>query len=356
LFPARCFGEVIFSPNGRKGMPKLFIVEGPGKGKSFDLMEDTTFIGRGRDNDIQIKERSVSRRHAKIIKREDSYYIEDLNSKNGTFISGMEIHPGKVFTLKEGVPVFMGNVVVSIGVLPSDEKTADVKPIDVSNELTNGELEVLDSLDIAKEIQDSEQEIPSASQEMVQENSETFVQDRPFTPQKNVELIYNVSNVLMQSLHLGDSINGILETILSYILDLLKRLDRGAFILLDTETGEITQLIPMLKKSAGDSIEVYSKTIVNRVIKERKPVVMLDTNKEDEADLSKSMKLMNIRSVMCVPLFSRSTIRGVIYVDSIRKPYGFRREDLSLLTALSIPAAYAIENATMPSADGTQRA
>jgi len=137
-------------------------------------------------------------------------------------------------------------------------------------------------------------------------------------------------------------------------LDLLKRLDRGAFILVDTETGEITGLIPILRKSAGDSIKVYSKTIVNRVMKERKPVIMLDTSQEDKANLSESMELMKIRSVMCVPLISRSKMRGVIYVDSINRPHGFRREDLSLLTALSIPAAYAIENAGMPPGEEKQ--
>jgi len=163
-----------------------------------------------------------------------------------------------------------------------------------------------------------------------------------------VELIYKVSTILMESLNIGESIDGILETIMNYILDLLKRLDRGAFILVNAETGEITGLIPILRKSTGDSIKVYSRTIVNRVLKERKPVIMLDTDQEDKADLSESMQLMKIRSVMCVPLISRSKVRGVIYVDSINKPHGFRKEDLSLLTALSIPAAYAIENATMP--------
>jgi len=40
-------------------------------------------------------------------------------------------------------------------------------------------------------------------------------------------------------------------------------------------------------------------------------------------------------------------VRGAIYVDSVTKPYGFRKEDVSLLTALSSPAAIAIENAML---------
>ena len=49
---------------------------------------------------------------------------------------------------------------------------------------------------------------------------------------------------------------------------------------------------------------------------------------------------------MCLSI-SKSQTRGIIYVDSIKKPYGFRKEDLALLTALSSPAAIAIENALL---------
>jgi GAF domain-containing protein len=167
------------------------------------------------------------------------------------------------------------------------------------------------------------------------------------TPQKNMELIYKASSLLMQSLSMDDNINEIFEKIINYILDLLKRVDRGVFILVDGDTGEISGLIPILKTSTGDTLKVYSRTIVDRVLQEGKAVTMLDTHTEDEADLSESMRLMKIRSVMCVPLISRSKIRGVIYVDSVSRPHGFRREDLSLLTALSIPAALAIENASL---------
>jgi GAF domain-containing protein len=40
---------------------------------------------------------------------------------------------------------------------------------------------------------------------------------------------------------------------------------------------------------------------------------------------------------------------GVLYVDSVQKPHGFREEDLDLLTALSSPAAVTIENSVLQS-------
>ena len=60
---------------------------------------------------------------------------------------------------------------------------------------------------------------------------------------------------------------------------------------------------------------------------------------------------MKIGSVMCVPLMSKSQLWGVIYVDSVYNAYGFREEDLDLLTALGSPIALAIENAFLRSGE-----
>ncbi len=327
-------------------MSKIYIVSGPDKGRSFDIKGDTIYIGRSPGNNIQIKDKSVSRKHLKIIRRGDKYFVEDLKSKNGTFINGNQISSGDEFEVKEGLPVAIGNILISLGEEYPTEELDIPDSVDLSDELSEEDLAVLESTDLSKVLSETDLAIldsPDFSKE-VSETDAAFAQDRPMTPEKNLELIYNVSSLLMKSLSMDDNIAEIFEKIMKYILDLLKRVDRGVFILVDSETGEITGLIPILKKSTGDTLKVYSRTIVDRVIRERKAVTMLDTHAEDEADLSESIQLMKVRSVMCVPLISRSKIRGVLYIDSISKPHGFRREDLSLLTALSIPAALAIEN------------
>ena len=330
-------------------MTRLYIMNGPDKGRSFDLKGDIIHIGRSPHNNIQIKDKSVSRKHLKIIRRGDKYFVEDLKSKNGTFINGNQISPGDEFEVKEGLPVAIGSIVISLGEEYPTEELAIQDSVDLSEELSEEALAALESTDLSKELSETDLAIlesPGFSEELGQ-TATAFAQDRPMTPQKNMELIYNVSSLLMESLSMDANIAEIFEKIMNYILDLLKRVDRGVFILVDSETGEISRLIPILKKSTGDTLKVYSRTIVDRVIRERKAVTMLDTHAEDEADLSESMRLMKIRSVMCVPLISKSKIRGVLYVDSVSKPHGFRREDLSLLTALSIPAALAMENASL---------
>ncbi|MBW2028008.1 MAG: FHA domain-containing protein [Deltaproteobacteria bacterium] len=286
-------------------MIKLYMMDETGEGQSFDLEGDAIYVGRGSDNDIQIRDRAVSRRHLKIFQEQGRYFIEDLGSRNGTFVNGEQIETGARVEVKEGAPIVIGMSVLCLGKACLDE----VMPF-------------LDSLS---------------------EDAELIVVDRPMTPVKNMELINKVSDVLTKS----SNIHEILEKILDGILEVLSRIDRGVIILFDEETGQISDVITKTKESHDTTMRLYSRTVVNRVRTEGKPIVMRDTFKETRVDVSDSMKLMNVRSVLCVPLVSKSRIKGVLYVDSVKRPYGFRDDDLSLLSALSSPAAIAIENAKL---------
>jgi len=292
-------------------MIKLYMMDGSDEGQSFDLKTDIVYVGRSPENHIQMKDKFISRKHIKISMKGDKYFVEDLESKNGTFVNGQQIRPRVEHEVGEGIPIVLGMSVLCLGKACLE----DVIPF-------------LDSIDLTKEITESETIV---------------VQDRPMTSQKNMELINKVSDALIQS----TDINEILHKILDAILDLLKRVDRGVIILIDPKTKKISDVIPKSRMPGDTTHKIYSRTIVERVIREAKPIMMLDTLSEDEADRSKSMELMQVRSVMCVPLISRSQIRGVIYVDSVNRPHGFRNDDLSLLTALSSSAAIAIENALL---------
>ena len=76
-------------------MVKIFIFSGYGHNQSFDLVGNSVYIGRSEDNDIQISDMSVSRRHLEIIEKDGQYYIKDLNSQNGTYVNGKQIEPDK---------------------------------------------------------------------------------------------------------------------------------------------------------------------------------------------------------------------------------------------------------------------
>ena len=62
------------------------------KGRIYTLTHAEILIGRSKTNDIVLSDDlSVSRKHARILHENGRYYIEDLNSSNGTAINGKEI-------------------------------------------------------------------------------------------------------------------------------------------------------------------------------------------------------------------------------------------------------------------------
>ena len=112
---------------------------------------------------------------------------------------------------------------------------------------------------------------------------------------------------------------------------------------------KITKVVTSFNENLSEDSRAYCTKVVDQVIREKKALTVSDVYSNEEADLRDTLRLMKIGSVICVPLISRSKIRGVIYADSIDKPHGFRKEDLSLLSTLSTPTAIAIENASLNS-------
>ncbi len=64
-------------------------------------------------------ERGVSRRHARIMRREDGFYIEDLDSVNGTMLNGQLLTPFEPRALHSGDELRLGGVVLRV-LLESD--------------------------------------------------------------------------------------------------------------------------------------------------------------------------------------------------------------------------------------------
>jgi DNA-binding winged helix-turn-helix (wHTH) protein len=68
--------------------PVLIIHEGERAGQRWTVQDDNVTIGRGTECDLVLSERQVSRQHLKIKRVDEGYYVEDLDSKNGTWLNG----------------------------------------------------------------------------------------------------------------------------------------------------------------------------------------------------------------------------------------------------------------------------
>jgi diguanylate cyclase (GGDEF)-like protein len=70
----------------------LTLVSGPNAGAIFPLLLDENVIGRTKDCAIRIEDPDISRRHARIVRRgPEAYFVEDLGSRNGTFVRGNRV-------------------------------------------------------------------------------------------------------------------------------------------------------------------------------------------------------------------------------------------------------------------------
>jgi pSer/pThr/pTyr-binding forkhead associated (FHA) protein len=70
-------------------MPSLHVLRGPNVGAVFTVGDMPVVLGRNPDCDVPIPTSSVSRRHARIIHVGDRHFIEDLLSRNGTWLNNV---------------------------------------------------------------------------------------------------------------------------------------------------------------------------------------------------------------------------------------------------------------------------
>ena len=162
---------------------------------------------------------------------------------------------------------------------------------------------------------------------------------------KNMEFIYNMNKFLMES----KDHNEIFTRLLDGIFDLFKRVDRCVIITIDDQTGEFINIMYRSRKPVDDPDKIYNRELVEKALMMNEPVMVKDSNKCEDEDkkVTESLQLMKIRSAMCVPINSFYSIRGVIYVDSLSRPKGFRKNDLALLRDISGRAALAMDNVSL---------
>lgn len=77
------------------------------QGDELSLYEGANVLGRDATADVQVDDVTVSRRHACITVRSDSASIEDLDSKNGTFLEGARL--AGTAPLLEGQTIVLGD-------------------------------------------------------------------------------------------------------------------------------------------------------------------------------------------------------------------------------------------------------
>jgi len=97
------------------------------EGRDIPLFQGENVIGRDPDVAIPVDNTSVSRHHARLVVAEEGATLEDLDSKNGTFINGQRISGPTAVT--DGDQVAVGEVRMTFRLRPGDEETRTMGPV-----------------------------------------------------------------------------------------------------------------------------------------------------------------------------------------------------------------------------------
>lgn len=97
-------------------------------GRKFPIHGDRIDLGRGEEVDIRVRDRAVSRRHARIRRTADGYLIEDLRTPNGMFVNGRPVK--RPALLADGAIVEVGQSLLRFraGMNPPPPPPAEPQP------------------------------------------------------------------------------------------------------------------------------------------------------------------------------------------------------------------------------------
>ncbi len=332
-------------------MPTLYITTMEGRISSFRLLKEETTIGRSKDNDVVLPDHTVSRRHAKIDKTGQGHLLTDLGSFNGTLVNETLIQ--RVLLKHEDVIKIGMNTVTFLswpergrhfrGALTLSAETELGKEMEPIVKGTSEMASPMDSqqLLVSKEFGESRRALPRQKEiEIPEFKKELSALERT---NKVLYVLYEISRQLNSIHDFGELLNKIMDLIF-VVIDA----DHGFLIL----TGEGEELIPVVVKSRENQARKQeslkaSRTIINRVIRDGVALLTSNAMTDSRLDHAKSLLLQQIRSAICVPLWRKNKIIGVIQLESVRLDNQFTQGDLELLKAIGSQMAMVLEQASL---------
>src|SRR4030042_268461 len=124
--------------------------------------------------------------------------------------------------------------------------------------------------------------------------------------------------------------------------------DRAFIVLFDGEGAPRLELFRARESGVGGAPEVpISRTILDTVVQQKVAILTHAARADGRFEDGRSIRIHQIRSAMCAPLWLRDLVIGAIYVDSPMHVGSFGAPALDLLTALANYAAVAIERARL---------
>jgi len=324
------------TPVDNKQSPDAYLIRHPVEtlAKPIAVPPNRATIGRSSENTIVIDAQTVSRKHAVIVSRDGKYYVNDLNSHNGTFINGKKIN---ISTIEHHDRIAFGKLSF-LFLKKSEAKPLEKDRLIDANSTISLNREELDPSDfLAYTAENARAEWLSRSDAPL---DETAV--KPFKQaHRRLSLLYELS----ERLRTTQNLNQILSHGLDLILEAIAPAQR-ALVLLRSGAGGTLEMAAgrdRSKEDCGNDLQI-SQTLLDWVLTEK--MALMSQNISDDVRLkdSESIQLEHQKAVICVPIISRKKVIGALYVDSENRFEEMTREDTEFTVAVANELALTIAN------------
>src|SRR5688572_19144816 len=298
------------------------------------LTKDTISIGRTPENDIELKDSLISRKHTSIVKKGDRYVVYDLGSSNGTFVNRerIEMKPldnGDVIRVGDSEIHFVeeGNTrpPPARAVPGFDRKPTEIPGNSSSQQIVKHVDEIAESFSF---------DITGALSKglSLRDIRGEAVGEKAAKESKMFFILFQVGKALSSANTLDD----MLITAVKLIFEVVNA-ERCVILLKDPNTGELsTRFAFQRNRGQVDAKDiVISRTISSQVMNDRVSIITSDALQDPRFMAGLSIVQYNIRAALCVPLWESDRVYGAVYLDNLAKSYAFTKDDLELMTAIA---------------------
>jgi two-component system NtrC family sensor kinase len=313
----------------------LFVIQGRDQGTRFQLEDTIHSIGRTHSHSIRLHDTEVSRNHAEIIRRGDTYQVRDLGSSNGTFVNGRAINERDLIT---GDQIQIGRTTLLYTGF-NEERIEDLA----------GKVDIVPRAII----DDGSRIVASLSQtggsEWLMPDAKGSSHPWLSRARSNLQIMYRTALAVSHTMDIDQLLARIMEMIFDWV-----DADRGCIMLKDLETGRLTPKVRRHRRGlrTDDKISI-SKTILDYVVEKNEGVLTSNARDDERWDAAQSIVSLGVREAICVPMQGRYEVVGVIYIDTAVTPQKlltakganqFTEEHLRLMIAIAHQAALAVED------------
>jgi transcriptional regulator with GAF, ATPase, and Fis domain len=154
--------------------------------------------------------------------------------------------------------------------------------------------------------------------------------------------LYEFSGKLMASYELPALLDQLLDVMIQ-----VSNADKGFLVLMESGEPVVKAARNLRRETIFDAVRQLSDSILARVIKTRRPLIISDALRDEEFKNSLSVVNLKLTSVMCVPLIEQGSMLGLIYVGNDNVAQLFAESQLEVMSVFAAQASLLVRNALL---------